>query len=113
MFLLVYCLADSPIIDSTYFLFFQCRLLCSQSHQAGPGPQFQRVLFNLHGKSPLIAHFFSANRIQVDEPAALKKLVTRTELEKYPYPLQITMTALTNGYKPFIAVDWMDASAVE
>jgi len=57
-----------------------------ESHQAGPGPQFQRVSFNIQGKSPLISHFLSTNGLQIEEPAALKTLVTRTEVEKFPQP---------------------------
>ena len=85
IFLEIY-LIDSLAIKSAVLVFIQILILCSQSHQAGPGPQFQRFAFNLHGKSPLIAHFLSANRLQIEEPAKLKKLVTRTEVEKYPYP---------------------------
>eukprot|EP00794_Sanderia_malayensis_P009840 gene9840-10850_t len=56
----------------------------TESHQAGPGPDFARVSFNLQGKSPLINHFLAANRLQFDEPAAVKKNMTRTEILKFP-----------------------------
>ncbi|XP_065060076.1 protein FAM227B-like [Rhopilema esculentum] len=57
-----------------------------ESHQAGPGPGFQRVSFNLHGKSPLISHFLAANRLQCEKPSQVNKLVTRTEIENFPKP---------------------------
>ena len=82
-----------PIFDFPQFLspkpkiWFDILSLSFQSHQAGPGPEIERVSFHLHGKSPLIAHFLAANRIHFEEPAAVKQVVTRTEVEKYPYPL--------------------------
>lgn len=49
---------------------------------ANGGPTFQKVVFNLHGRSPLVEHFLASHRLLKD--AGTSVLVQRTEIEKLP-----------------------------
>jgi len=49
---------------------------------ADSGPRFQKVVFNLHGRSPLVEHFLSKHRLSKD--AGTSVLVQRTEIETLP-----------------------------
>ena len=51
----------------------------------GPGPDFERVLFNISGRSPLIAHYLYMKDLAGNEHTG--RNVRRTEVEKLPYPL--------------------------
>lgn len=61
------------------YLFF-----CEQSHQIGPGPEYERVKFNTQGRSPLISHYLHMHQLRdFKQPG---KKVRRTEITKLPYP---------------------------
>ncbi|KAI8482201.1 hypothetical protein Bbelb_400890, partial [Branchiostoma belcheri] len=38
-----------------------------ESHQTGPGPQFERVTFNLSGRSPLVSHYLQMKSLEERE----------------------------------------------
>lgn len=58
-----------------------------RSHPAGSGPDFQKVQFNIFGKSPLVSHFMRVKglveSIDLDN---VKKVVGRTEIARLPDP---------------------------
>ncbi|XP_064619061.1 protein FAM227B-like [Lineus longissimus] len=54
------------------------RKVGKESHQAGPGPKFERVLFDTLGRSPLIAHYLHRRQLQDIKRPELK--VKRTEV---------------------------------
>ena len=51
-----------------------------ESHPAGPGPVFERVQFNIFGRSPLVTHYLDTRNLGKDTLAP--KLVSRTQVEK-------------------------------
>ena len=63
-----------------------CTINCMlQSHPACKGPTFVRNLFNIHGQTPLVAHFLRMQNLQPE--AGVNVLVQRTELKDLPpYP---------------------------
>ena len=65
------------------FLFFFPPL---QSHEIGPGPEFERVGFNLLGRSPLVSHFLRMREL-MDKEQQPVQAVGRTEVAKLQYPL--------------------------
>ena len=74
-------------------LFFRCNLkqvvLLLQSHEIGPGPEYERVHFNLLGRSPLVSHFLKMkDLISHDQDQA--KRVRRTQVAKLQYPPPFT-----------------------
>lgn len=48
----------------------------------GPGPQFEKAVFNLAGLSPLVAHFLNMKHLREINPAGRK--VRRTEIKGQP-----------------------------
>lgn len=48
----------------------------------GPGPKFEKAVFNLTGLSPLIAHFLNMKHLREINPAGRK--VRRTEIKGQP-----------------------------
>ena len=56
----------------------------SDSAPAGPGPDMERVLFNLSGRSPLVAHYLYMKNLRQKETVG--KLIKRTEVVREPYP---------------------------
>ncbi|XP_013389957.1 protein FAM227B isoform X1 [Lingula anatina] len=55
-----------------------------ESHQIGPGPEFERVKFNLTGQSPLIAHYMHMRQLQdLEQPG---RRIRRTEIAHLPLP---------------------------
>lgn len=55
-----------------------------ESHQIGPGPEYERVKFNTSGRSPLIAHYLHLRQLKdFHQPG---KKVRRTEIVKLPAP---------------------------
>lgn len=55
-----------------------------ESHQIGPGPEYERVMFNTSGRSPLIAHYLHLRQLRdFHQPG---KKVRRTEIVKLPEP---------------------------
>lgn len=53
-----------------------------QSHQIGPGPEYERVMFNVQGRSPLIAHYLHMRQLRdFHQPG---KKVRRTEIASLP-----------------------------
>ncbi|CAB3980719.1 Hypothetical predicted protein [Paramuricea clavata] len=48
----------------------------------GKGPEFQKVVFDLHGQSPLVKHFLQNKRLAKDSGTSI--LVQRTEIDKLP-----------------------------
>nr|XP_054756432.1 protein FAM227B-like isoform X2 [Lytechinus pictus] len=55
-----------------------------ESHQIGPGPDFERVLFNIKGRSPLVAHYLHMRQLAGNQNVG--RNVRRTEVEKLPPP---------------------------
>lgn len=55
-----------------------------ESHQIGPGPDFERVLFNIKGRSPLVAHYLHMRQLAGNQN--IGRHVRRTEIEKLPPP---------------------------
>ncbi|XP_077989185.1 protein FAM227B-like isoform X2 [Glandiceps talaboti] len=55
-----------------------------ESHEIGPGPDFERVLFNIGGRSPLVAHYLYMKDLATN--ANRGKHVRRTEVSKLPPP---------------------------
>ncbi|XP_055874342.1 protein FAM227B-like isoform X1 [Biomphalaria glabrata] len=53
-----------------------------ESHQVGPGPDFERVTFNTSGRSPLIAHYLHMRHLRNYKQPGMK--VRRTEIVKLP-----------------------------
>ncbi|XP_062596033.1 protein FAM227B-like [Saccostrea cucullata] len=55
-----------------------------ESHQLGPGPEYERVLFNTSGRSPLISHYLHLRQLRdCKQPG---KKVRRTEISAMPPP---------------------------
>ncbi|KAH3828250.1 hypothetical protein DPMN_130203 [Dreissena polymorpha] len=55
-----------------------------ESHQIGPGPTYERVKFNIQGRSPLISHYLHLRKLRdMHQPG---KKVRRTEIVKLPSP---------------------------
>nr|XP_022332161.1 protein FAM227B-like isoform X2 [Crassostrea virginica] len=55
-----------------------------ESHQLGPGPEYERVLFNTSGRSPLISHYLHLRQLRdFNQPG---KKVRRTEISAMPPP---------------------------
>ena len=59
---------------------FNQQKIVVESHPAGPGPTFERVQFNLYGRSPLVTHYLDTRNLGKDTLAP--KLVSRTQIEK-------------------------------
>ncbi|XP_078589638.1 protein FAM227B-like isoform X1 [Branchiostoma floridae x Branchiostoma japonicum] len=58
-----------------------------ESHQTGPGPQFERVTFNLSGRSPLVSHYLQMKSLEERETRDLVgRRVRRTEVKRLPPP---------------------------
>ncbi|RUS88802.1 hypothetical protein EGW08_003432 [Elysia chlorotica] len=53
-----------------------------ESHQIGPGPDYERVKFNTSGRSPLIAHYLHMRQLRTYKQPGMK--VRRTEIMKLP-----------------------------
>ncbi|CAL1526420.1 unnamed protein product [Lymnaea stagnalis] len=53
-----------------------------ESHQVGPGPEYERVKFNTSGRSPLIAHYLHMRQLRDYKQPGMK--VRRTEILKLP-----------------------------
>ena len=74
----------SLYFDGLRFLFDVMPLIFLQSHQIGPGPEYERVKFNTSGRSPLIAHYLHLRQLKdFHQPG---KKVRRTEIVKLPAP---------------------------
>nr|CAB3244464.1 protein FAM227B [Phallusia mammillata] len=56
----------------------------TNSAQAGPGPDFERVLFNLGGRSPLVAHHLYFKHLK--DKDSVGKSMRRTEVLQLPAP---------------------------
>ena len=61
--------------------------LTLQSHLIGPGPDYERVMFNTQGRSPLISHYLNMRQLRTYKQPGKK--VRRTEIAKMPYPFLI------------------------
>ncbi|XP_071845648.1 protein FAM227B-like [Apostichopus japonicus] len=55
-----------------------------ESHQIGPGPEFERVHFNLQGRSPLVAHYLHMKGLSSNEMRG--RNVRRTEVSRLQSP---------------------------
>lgn len=53
-----------------------------ESHQIGPGPDYERVKFNTSGRSPLIAHYLHMRQLRTYKQPGMK--VRRTEIMRLP-----------------------------
>ncbi|XP_033109646.1 protein FAM227B-like isoform X2 [Anneissia japonica] len=51
-----------------------------ESHKTGPGPDFERVLFNIGGRSPLVAHYLYVKGLTSNENHG--RQVRRTEISR-------------------------------
>ncbi|KAL8604445.1 hypothetical protein ACOMHN_042274 [Nucella lapillus] len=72
--------------------------VAKESHQIGPGPEYERVKFNTQGRSPLISHYLHMQQLRdFKQPG---KKVRRTEIAKMPYPLFVLNPGPT--YQQFI-----------
>lgn len=56
-----------------------------ESHQIGPGPEFDRVLFNIKGRSPLVAHYLYMKDLATNDKQGGRN-VRRTEVSKLQEP---------------------------
>lgn len=74
----------SLVLFSFHFHYFS--YFVPKSHEVGPGPEFERVGFNLLGRSPLVSHFLRMKELMGKEEQAIQA-VGRTEIAKLPYPL--------------------------
>ncbi len=68
-------------------IIFDLFIVSTQSHPIGPGPGLSRVLFNLQGQSPLVAHYLEMR--QLKEKGQPGRKVRRTEIKKMPYPSEV------------------------
>ncbi|XP_066925622.1 protein FAM227B-like isoform X1 [Clytia hemisphaerica] len=50
-----------------------------ESHPSGEGPQFEKIAFDIHGRSPFIMHYLASKELQAEEES-LRKIVTRTQM---------------------------------
>jgi len=50
-----------------------------ESHPSGKGPSYEKIAFNIHGRSPFIMHYLASKELQLDNEA-LRKVVTRTQI---------------------------------
>lgn len=58
------------------------RKFAQQSHQIGPGPEYERVMFNVQGRSPLISHYLHMRQLRdFHQPG---KKIRRTEISALP-----------------------------
>lgn len=57
----------------------------AESHEVGPGPEFERVSFNLLGRSPLVSHFLRMKKLTGKEEQPVHA-VGRTEVAILPAP---------------------------
>ncbi|XP_063432052.1 protein FAM227B-like isoform X3 [Mytilus trossulus] len=54
----------------------------TESHQIGPGPEYERVMFNVQGRSPLISHYLHMRQLRdFHQPG---KKIRRTEISALP-----------------------------
>ena len=74
----------SLVLYSFHFHYFS--YFVPKSHEVGPGPEFERVGFNLLGRSPLVSHFLRMKELMGKEEQPIQA-VGRTEIAKLPYPL--------------------------
>ncbi|XP_041366679.1 protein FAM227B-like [Gigantopelta aegis] len=59
------------------------RIKCAkESHLIGPGPDYERVMFNTQGRSPLISHYLNMRQLRSYKQPGKK--VRRTEIAKMP-----------------------------
>lgn len=71
---------DSAVEDIPMSPLFNPPKAIIESHPAGPGPAFERVQFNIFGRSPLVSHYLNTRNLGKDTLAP--KLVSRTQIEK-------------------------------
>ncbi|XP_031553743.1 protein FAM227B-like [Actinia tenebrosa] len=55
-----------------------------ESHEIGPGPEFERVNFNIFGQSPLVCHYLKMKELSSGEGPAIG--ISRTEISKQQTP---------------------------
>ena len=82
--LLLFLVFFSLVLFSFHFHYFS--YFVPKSHEVGPGPEFERVGFNLLGRSPLVSHFLRMKELMGKEEQPIQA-VGRTEIAKLPYPL--------------------------
>lgn len=63
-------------------LIFKSYLAYMQSHPATEGPTFIKHVFNVEGRSPLVAHFMKQQGLE--RTAGMDVLLQRTEIDKLP-----------------------------
>ncbi|XP_022100855.1 protein FAM227B-like isoform X2 [Acanthaster planci] len=76
--------AQSGLMNTTRMALPPVPPMQAESHQMGPGPDFERVLFNIQGRSPLIAHYLYMKDLAGNEH--IGRNVRRTEIAKMPPP---------------------------
>ena len=57
-----------------------------QSHYISSGPEFNRVLFNFGGQSPLILYYLEMHEVAGISKAPRQVRIKLTEILKEPYP---------------------------
>ncbi|XP_050401036.1 protein FAM227B, partial [Patella vulgata] len=65
-----------------------------ESHQIGPGPEYERVKFNTQGRSPLISHYLYMRQLRDLKQPGQK--LRRTEIAKLPPPGQTYQQLIQN-----------------
>ncbi|XP_071965232.1 protein FAM227B-like [Antedon mediterranea] len=68
-----------------------------ESHETGPGPGFERVLFNIGGRSPLVAHYLYMKGLTTNENHG--RNVRRTEISKPQPPAPTYRDVIRNTRK--------------
>ncbi|XP_038074010.1 protein FAM227B-like isoform X2 [Patiria miniata] len=76
--------AQSGLMNTTRMVLPPVPPMQEESHPMGPGPDFERVLFNIQGRSPLIAHYLYMKDLAGNEH--IGRNVRRTEVAKMPPP---------------------------
>lgn len=57
-----------------------------QSHYISTGPEFNRVLFNFGGRSPLILYYLKMHELAGISKAPRQTKIKLTEISQEPYP---------------------------
>lgn len=76
------------MIQNMHFIIAMLWCIGIQSHSIGPGATYERVQFNITGRSPLVQHFMSIHHLCDDSSSNYQvgPTLTRTEIKALPYP---------------------------
>ncbi|XP_057300626.1 protein FAM227B-like isoform X2 [Hydractinia symbiolongicarpus] len=70
----------------------------STSHTSGPGPEYERIAFNIYGRSPFIMHYLASKDLH-HENEVPQKLVTRTQINETKVNDEPTYKELIQGHR--------------